>query len=89
MALLERHHHRGDQAVFDNQLNLPLFDLLDHASLPEKWLAAIQRAELALAERLPRTAVIVADSPPSGGEYGTFDSLDMTWRHEEAELVHP
>ncbi|MNE92383.1 hypothetical protein D3C80_1900990 [compost metagenome] len=86
--MLERRHHRFDQAVFDNQFDFPLFHLLNHASLPEKRLAAVQRAELALPQSLPRTAVIVADSPATGGEYGTFDSLDMACRHEEAELVH-
>ncbi|MCY1401549.1 hypothetical protein D9M71_166700 [compost metagenome] len=88
MASLERRHYRIDQVILDNQFDFPLFNLLNHPSLPEKRLAAVQRAELALAKGLPRTAVIIADSPPSGGEYGTFDSLDMAWWHEEAELVH-
>ncbi|QIQ70996.1 hypothetical protein HBB04_01360 [Pseudomonas coronafaciens] len=53
MTLFERHYRLRDQFVRNDQLDFPFVHLLDHATLPEKWLTAIQRAELALAEHLP------------------------------------
>lgn len=88
MALLERHHHALNQLVSDDQLDLPLFHRLDHTALPDKWLTAIQRAELALAEHLPRAVIVSADSPCTSSDYGVLDLVHMARRNEEGELVH-
>jgi len=50
VALLERSDDLGYQLVSHHQLHLPLFHHLDLAGLPEERLAAVQRAELALAQ---------------------------------------
>lgn len=63
MALLERQHHLLNQIIRHDQLDLPFFHKLDHSALPDKWLTAIQRAELALAEHLPRALVVSAIRP--------------------------
>ncbi|MNJ73369.1 hypothetical protein D3C77_701550 [compost metagenome] len=89
MALLERSDHRRNQCVGHHQLHPPLFDLLDHAGLPDEWLAAVQRAELTLAQHLPGAAIVVADASAASGEHSGLDLLHMAGRDEEGELVHP
>lgn len=89
MAAFERVDDLNDQPVGHHQLHLPLLDHLDLAGLPEVWLAAIQRAELALTEGLPGAVVIVADASATGGKHSGLDHLDMAVRDEEGELVHP
>src|SRR5690606_37101216 len=64
-------------------------DLLDHPALPDERLAAAQRTELALAQHLPRTAVVAADASATGGEHSGLDLLHMAGRHEEGEFEHP
>lgn len=88
MALPESLHHVLNQFVSDDQLDLPLLYRLDHTALPDKWLTAIQRAELALAEHLPRAVIVSADSPCTRSEYGVLDLVHMARRNEEGELVH-
>ena len=88
MALLERSDDLGYQLVCHHQLHLPLFHHLDPASLPEKRLAAVQRAKLALAQGLPSAVVIVADAPATSGEHSGLDHVDMAGGDEEGELVH-
>ncbi len=53
MALLKRQHCLLNQIISHDQLDLPFLHRFDHSALPDKWLTAIQRAELALAEHLP------------------------------------
>lgn len=88
MALLERQHHLLNQLVRDDQFDLPLLHRLDHTALPDKWLTAIQRTELALAEYLPRAMIVSADSPCTSSEYGALDLVHMARWNKESELVH-
>lgn len=88
MALLESHHNRLDKVIGHNQLDFPFLHLLDHSCLPEKWLTAIKRAELTVAEHLPCALVVSADSPCSSSEYGALDLVHMARRNKERELVH-
>ena len=53
MALLESRHYLLNQLISHHKLDLPFLNLLNHPALPDKWLAAIQRAELSVAEHLP------------------------------------
>ena len=53
MALPESRHYLMNQPVSHHKLDLPFLHLLHHPALSYKWLAAIQRAELAVAEHLP------------------------------------
>lgn len=68
MAALQCSHRRSNVLVSHHKLDLPLPYVLDLASLPNERLAAVQRAELALAEDLPGAVVIGAYSPGTGGE---------------------
>ncbi len=88
MALLERQHRLLNQIIRHDQLDLPFFHQLDHSALPDKWLTAIQRAELALAEHLPRTLIVSADSPCPSSEYGVLDLVHMAWWNKEGKFVH-
>ncbi len=87
--MLERSNHRLYQLIGHHQLYPPLFDLFDHAALPDKRLTAVQRAELTLAQHLPGTAVVVTDASAACGEHSSLDHLHMAGRDEEGELVHP
>ncbi|MCI3944251.1 hypothetical protein K0038_01259 [Pseudomonas syringae] len=88
MALLERRHGLLNQLVSHDQLDFPFLHRLDRAILPDKWLAAIQWAELAVAEYLPRALIVSADSPCTRREYSALDLVHMTRRNKESELVH-
>lgn len=89
VAVLERSDRRLNQLVSHHQFYPPLFDLFNHARLPDKRLATVQRAELALAQHLPGTAVVVADASATCGEHSGLDHFHMAGRDEEGEFVHP
>lgn len=86
--MLERSDHRLNQPIGHHQLHSPLFNLLDHPALPDKRLTTIQRAELALAQHLPGTAVVAADASAASGEHSSLNYFDMARRDEKGELVH-
>lgn len=86
MALLQSHHHRTNQLIRHDKLNLPFLNLLDLPRFPNEWLTAIQRAKLAKAEHLPGAMVVRADPSATGGEYGTFDLFHMTGRNKKESL---
>ncbi len=88
MALPERQHRLLNQIIRHDQLDLPFFHQLDHSTLPDKWLAAIQRAELALTEHLPRALIVSTDSPCPSSEYGVLDLVHMAWWNKEGKFVH-
>ncbi|MNR15135.1 hypothetical protein D3C85_1316520 [compost metagenome] len=88
MALFQSHHHRANQLIGHDKLDLPFLNLLDLSGLANERLTAIQRTKLTQAEHLPRTVVIVTDSAATGGEYGTFDLFHMTGRNKKGKLVH-
>ncbi len=88
MALFESRHHALNKVIGHDQLDFPFFYLLNDSTLPEKWLTAIQRAELTVAEHLPCALVVNADSPCSSGKYGALDLVHMALRNKERELVH-
>lgn len=88
MALFQSRHYRANQLIGHHQLNLPFLDLLDLPRLTNERLAAVQWSKLAQALHLPRTVIVSTDPPATGGEYGTFDHLDMTVGNKKAELVH-
>ncbi|MNN61506.1 hypothetical protein D3C81_1767460 [compost metagenome] len=77
-----------DQFVGHHHLHLPLGYLLDGPSLAEVGLAALQRAELALAQGLPAAAVIGADAPAAHGEHSLLHGFQMALRNVKAQLVH-
>ncbi|MNM38953.1 hypothetical protein D3C81_497220 [compost metagenome] len=87
--MLERSDHRLNQRVGHHQFHSPLLDLFDHPALSDERLTAVQRAELALAQHLPGTTVVVADAPAASGEHSGLDHVHMAGRDEEGELVHP
>lgn len=89
MTLLQRGNDLMNQLVSHYQFNPPLFDLLDHSALPDERLTAVQRAELALTQHLPGTAIVVADASATRGEHGLLDRVDVARRNEEGEFVHP
>lgn len=88
MAGLQSRHHPTNQLIAHDKLDLPLLDPLDLPSLTNERLTAVQRPKLTRSRHLPRTAVIVTDSPATGSEYGFLDHLDMTVGNKKRELVH-
>lgn len=88
MAQLESRHHSANQLIRHHQLNLPFLNPLDLPRLANERPTAIQRPKLTRPEHLPRTVVIVADSPTAGSEQGVLDHLDMTVGNKKAKLVH-
>ncbi|MGF7113878.1 hypothetical protein QF017_003383 [Pseudomonas laurylsulfatiphila] len=88
VALFKSRHYRANQLIGHYQLNLPFLDLFDLARLAYEWLAAIQGAELALAQHLPGAVIISADPTATSGEYSAFDHFDMAVGNKKAELVH-
>ena len=88
MALFKRRHYRVNQLIGDHQLNLPFLDLFDLPCLANERLTAVQWTKLAQSQHLPCTVIVSTDPSATGGEYGTFDHVDMTVGNKEAELVH-
>ena len=86
MTELQRGHHDHDQLIRHDQLDFPFLDLLDLASLANERLTAVQRAELALAQDLPRTVVLGTYSTATGSEHSTLDPIDVAGRNEKGEL---
>jgi hypothetical protein len=89
MAVLERGNYRLNQLVGHHQFYPPLFDLFNHARMPDKRLTTVQRAKLALAQHLPGAAVVVADASTTCGEHSGLDHFHMARWDEEGEFVHP
>ncbi|PMQ10850.1 hypothetical protein PseAD21_15250 [Pseudomonas sp. AD21] len=88
MAQLKSRHNSHDQLICHHKLNLPFLNPLNLPRLANKRLTAVQRPKLTRPKHLPRTVVIVTDSPTTGSEHSAFDHLDMTVRNKKAELVH-
>ncbi len=88
MAQHERRHNSNDQLIRHHKLNLPFLNPLNLPRLTNERLTAVQRSKLAQTKHLPRTVVIVTDSPATGSENSGLDHLDMTVRNKKRELVH-
>ena len=88
MAVFQGSHHRTDQLIGHDQLNLPFLDLFDLTCFTQERLTALQWTKLALALHLPCAVIVSADPSATGGEYGTFDHFDMAVGNKKAELVH-
>jgi len=88
MALFQSRHHRVNQLISHYKLDFPFLDLFDLPCLANERLTAVQWTKLAQAQHLPCTVIVSTDPSATGGEYGTFDHVDMTVGNKEAELVH-